>query len=308
MSSKLFDLVQLNLPSPVQQLSSPLLEKKQIKLYVKRDDLIHPLLSGNKWRKLKYNLLEAEKLQKKKILTFGGAYSNHIHATAAAGKLFGFDTVGIIRGESYEPLNPTLSFAKEQGMLLDYLNRKTYRLKNTPEVISRLKEKYGDFYLVPEGGSNQMALPGCAEIINELNEQLEGKFDYICTACGSGGTLAGLISSAEKQKMLGFAVLKGADFLNEDVTSLLGNTSPPNWQINLNYHFGGYAKKDQQLSNFCRDFENSHNIFIEPTYTGKMFFGLFDLIKKDFFIKNSTIVALHTGGLQGKEIYSKTGS
>ena len=297
---KIFESVRLKLPSPIQQLSSPLLEEKQIKLFVKRDDLIHPLLSGNKWRKLKYNLLDAEQRQQKTILTFGGAYSNHIHATAAAGKLFGFNTVGIIRGEVYEPLNPTLRFAEDQGMQLDYIDRKTYRLKNTSEVINRLKEKYGDFYLLPEGGSNCLALTGCAEIVDELNEQLDGNFDYICMASGSGGTLAGLISSEAKQKMLGFAVLKGADFLNDEVKKLLATSNQNNWQIMLDYHFGGYAKKDCHLIDFCGEFENEHNIPIEPIYTGKMFFGLFDLIKKDFFPEATTIIAIHTGGLQGQ--------
>jgi len=300
LSSKLVDSVQLNLPSPVQQLSSRLLEEKQIKLFVKRDDLIHPHLSGNKWRKLKYNLLEARKKNKNTLLTFGGAYSNHIHATAAAGKLFGFNTIGIIRGELHEPLNPTLSFAKEQGMHIEYMDRQTYRTKNNPELLNILKEKFGDFYSIPEGGSNQLALPGVAEVIAELNGQLVTKYDYVCTACGSGGTLAGLISAAAQQKMLGFAVLKGADFLNEDVKNLLPPESNNNWQIMLDYHFGGYAKKSQELMLFCQEFEDVFEIPVEPIYTGKMFYGLCDLVKKDYFPKGSTIAAIHTGGLQGK--------
>lgn len=267
---------------------------------MKRDDLIHPALSGNKWRKLKYNLIEAERQNQNTLLTFGGAYSNHIHATAAAGKLFGINTIGMIRGERHEPLNPTIQFATEQGMHLDYMDRQTYRRKTESEVIDQLKEKYGDFYLVPEGGSNQFALPGCAEIIDELNEQLDNEYGYVCTACGSGGTLAGLISAKPKQKLLGFAVLKGAGFLNDDVKRLLGGADYNNWQINLDYHFGGYAKKDQVLIGFCEAFENEFNIPIEPIYSGKMFYGLFDLISKDFFPKMATIVALHTGGLQAK--------
>lgn len=300
MPNSIFDSTPLNVPSPLQRLSSTLLQEKQIELYVKRDDLIHPLLSGNKWRKLKYNLLEAKKLQKNSLLTFGGAYSNHIHATAAAGKLFGFQTIGIIRGEPHEPLNRTLQFAVEQGMQLDYLDRQTYRLKTSEIVIQSLKEKYGDFYLLPEGGSNALALPGCAEIIDELNAQLQSGYDYVCTASGSGGTLAGLISGKPSCELLGFAVLKGADFLIDDVKKLLGDNSQDNWQILLNYHFGGYAKKDQQLLDFCHQFEKDFTIPIEPIYTGKMFYGIFDLLKKDFFPNGSRIVAIHTGGLQGK--------
>ena len=291
-------VIQLNLPSPLQRLSSPLFDEKQVAFFVKRDDLIHSQLSGNKWRKLKYNLLEAKKKNYKTILTFGGAYSNHIHATAAVGKIFGFHTIGVIRGEAYETLNPTLAFVTKQGMELDYLPRKTYRDKNTPRVMELLKAKHGNFYSVPEGGSNRLALPGCAEIIHELNEQLDDNVDYVCTACGSGGTLAGLISAKSSHKLLGFAVLKGAGFLIDDVKTLLQNNDTNNWQILLDYHFGGYAKKDQLLTEFCEQFQQTHNIPIEPIYTGKMFYGLFDLIAKDYFPKNSSIVAIHTGGLR----------
>ena len=289
----------LNLPSPVKELDFPLFKEKSVRVFVKRDDLIHLYLSGNKWRKLKFNLLQAKKQQQNTLLTFGGAYSNHIHATAAAGKIFGFNTIGIIRGEPCEPLNSTLSFARDQGMQLSYVDRKTYRHKTDLGFIQQLRQQYGDFYLIPEGGSNQQALPGCAEILTELQQQISVPVDYVCMACGSGGTLAGMASIASNTQLLGYAVLKNADFLNESVNQLLNNANTGNWQIILDYHFGGYAKRNKGLMDFLTDFKHKFGIPIEPVYTAKMFYGLFDMIKTNFFPKHSTIVAIHTGGLQG---------
>ncbi|VAW83941.1 pyridoxal phosphate-dependent deaminase, putative [hydrothermal vent metagenome] len=284
------------LPSPIQELHSPLLEQKSVRLFIKRDDLIHPVISGNKWRKLKFNLIEAKR-QQLPFLTFGGAYSNHIHAVAGAGKLFDIRTIGIIRGEENLPLNPTLQFAKNQGMKLHYISRKDYRQKNNPELYNQFKKLFGPYYLVPEGGSNSLALPGVAEIITELDQQLN--YDSVVTACGTGGTIAGLLSSKSKKHFLGIAVLKGADFLRKDVKALYSPSKQQSWDINLDYHFGGYAKYNKTLLEFITEFEETFQIKIEPIYTAKMFYGLFDLIEKNTFKKNSTIIALHTGGLQG---------
>jgi 1-aminocyclopropane-1-carboxylate deaminase len=276
-----------------------LLEARRISLFIKREDLNHPHLSGNKWHKLKYNLQEARRQKKKTLLTFGGAYSNHIYAVAAAGKIFNFTTVGIIRGEEHLPLNPTLSFAKEKGMELFYLDRTSYRKKRSPEIINQLQEKFGDFYLLPEGGTNELAVRGCSEIIS----QIEIDFDYICCACGTGGTLAGLISGLNGNNFaLGFAVLKGASFLKDNVRSLLqisiGN-SFKNWDINLDYHFGGYARVNSALMDFVNRFTFLTNIQIEPIYTGKMLYAIYDLVSKGYFKVGSSIIAVHTGGLQG---------
>jgi len=288
-----------NPTTPLTEIIDPILIDKQIKLFIKREDLNDKFISGNKWYKLKYNLNEAEKLGYKNLLTFGGAFSNHIHATAAAGKKYGFKTIGVIRGEEHLPLNPTLSFAIENGMLIEYLDRKSYRNKYGDELIKRLKNKYGDFYLIPEGGSNHLAIKGCAEIIPAIDI----KFDFICSACGTGGTLAGLILGLNSKSFaLGFSVLKGGEFLYQNIRNLISHYQKDNlknWQINLEYHFGGYAKINSELVKFCNDFEQRHNIPIEPIYTGKMFYGIFDLIKQDFFSKNVTIVAIHSGGLQG---------
>jgi 1-aminocyclopropane-1-carboxylate deaminase len=256
-------------------------------------------MSGNKWHKLKYNLQEAKEQGKDTLLTFGGAYSNHIYAVAAAGKIFNFNTIGIIRGEEHNPLNPTLSFAKENGMRIYYLERGSYRNKNSPEILDDLIKKFGDFYLLPEGGTNEFAVKGCSEIIGKIVKD----FDYVCCPCGTGGTLAGLISGLNGSKFaLGFAVLKGASFLKEDVNSLLKSVSDPpteNWDIILDYHFGGYAKFNKKLFEFIERFISLTKIPIEPIYTGKMLYGIYDLISNGFFKQETRIVAIHTGGLQG---------
>jgi len=288
----------LNLPSPLFVLKSHFLEKKGINLWIKREDLIHPHLSGNKWRKLEFNIQEMEKAQKKGILTFGGAYSNHIYATAATGQLFDFATIGIIRGEETLPLNSRLSFAKESGMQLEYVDRTTYRDK---EKLAKIYQtRFPDYYFLPEGGTNIYAIPGCARVVAEIREQFSQMPDYICLACGTGGTLAGIISGLKGESMgLGFSVLKG-DFHQRDIRQLLSDaniTDPKNWSINIDYHFGGYARRSVELDQFIISFEKTYNIPLEWIYTGKLFYGIFDLIEKGFFPKGSSLVVIHTGGL-----------
>jgi len=288
-----------NPTTPLTEIFDPLFEQRQIRFFIKREDLTDDFISGNKFYKLKYNLIEAEKLGYKTLLTFGGAYSNHIHATAAAGKKYGFNTIGIIRGEEHLPLNPTLSSAQENGMIFEYLDRKSYRNKYDESLIKTLKDKFGDFYLIPEGGSNHLAIKGCAEIIPSITTD----FNFVCSACGTGGTLAGLILGLDSKSFaLGFSVLKGGSSLNQNVRTLLSHYQKENlnnFQINLDYHFGGYAKTNMELNSFCTKFYEQHNIQIEPIYTGKMLFGIFDLINKNYFPTNSVIVAIHSGGLQG---------
>ena len=296
-------------PGPLQKLQSKLLCKAKVELFVKREDLVDAELGGNKWRKLKYNIEAAHQQNHQTLLTFGGAYSNHIYATAAAGKRLGFHTIGIIRGEKRDELNHTLQFATECKMQLKYIDRKTYRDKATHDYISHLHNKYGRFYLLSEGGSNALAIKGCAEMVDEINSSLSDKpFDTLCVASGTGATLAGLASGiqtseiSKKQTALGFAVLKGAGFLSEDVTAFLQQTetrAEGNWQINTDYHFGGYAKTSTELWTFMETFYNDFNIPLDAVYTGKMFYGLFDLIKKGHFAVGTRIVAIHTGGLQG---------
>lgn len=282
--------------APLQLIEDEELKAFHVKLYIKREDLIHPFISGNKWRKLKYNFLEARKSGFKKILTFGGAFSNHINAVAAAGNEFGFETMGIIRGEECFPLNSTLSFASNKGMRLIFVERHEYK-KGIPEKVKdRLNLQLGEYYIIPEGGTNQLAVKGVSEIVGEIPI----KFDYLCSPVGTGGTLAGLISSVKEFQfsVLGFSSLKNADYLKPTISEL-SNNNERNWQIFNDYSFGGYAKFDEKLVQFINDFKSRYQIQLDPIYTGKMLFGLFDLIKNGYFKKGSTIIAIHTGGLQG---------
>lgn len=270
-------------------------KKWDVELYLKREDKIHSFVSGNKYRKLKYNLLQANTLGSKTLLTFGGAYSNHIAAVAAAGNIFGFKTIGIIRGDELGDAindNATLSFAQENGMQLKFVSRETYRKKADIDFINNLKQEFGDFYLIPEGGTNNLAIRGCEEILTTNDKN----FDYICCAVGTGGTVSGLINcSKSSQKVLGFPALKG-DFLQQDISKFALKT---NWKLILDYHFGGYAKINPELVAFINKFKKENNIPLDPIYTGKMMFGIFDLIEKGYFPKGSKILAIHTGGLQG---------
>lgn len=270
-------------------------ESLGIELYVKRDDRIHEFVSGNKYRKLKYNLLEAESLGHDTLLTFGGAYSNHIAATAYAGKMFGFKTIGVIRGDELKDKveeNETLSFAKSNGMKFEFVSREIYREKTKSSFIQGLKHFFGDFYLVPEGGTNKLAVKGCEEILTE--EDLD--FNFVCSAIGTGGTISGIINSSKpNQQILGFPALKG-DFLKADIAKF---TTKSNWDVITNYHFGGYAKINKDLVSFINKFKVDNNIPLDPVYTGKMMYGIFDLIEKGFFKKGTKILAIHTGGLQG---------
>ena len=302
--------------SPLQQLQSPFLEEFRVLLYVKRDDLIHPQFGGNKWRKLKYNLIHARENQFDTLLTFGGAWSNHIYATAAAGKYFGFKTIGIIRGEQHTPLNATLSFAKTCGMQLHYITRAEYRKKNEALFIQNLKQQFGNVYILPEGGSNALAIKGCKEIVNEICLQLERPFDIICCASGTGATLAGLISAKKPAAMknkpwaIGFSALKGGHFLIDEVNHFLNNRTTTadeslcNWRLEDRFHFGGYAKINDELIHFMQAFQSQYGFALDAVYTGKMFYGLFNLIQNKTFERGTTIIALHSGGLQGNAGYN----
>jgi len=267
----------------------------KIELYIKREDVLHDEISGNKFRKLKYNLEEAKRLGYTKLLTFGGAYSNHIAAVAAAGRDYGFETIGIIRGEELADKfleNPTLKKAFENGMQFEFVTRTQYRDKNNPQFLAFLQQQFGGFYFIPEGGTNELAVKGCEEILTEKDKI----FDFICCAVGTGGTISGIINSLQPhQKALGFPALKG-DFLKEDIKKYTKND---HWDLITDYHFGGYAKINEELIRFMRSFEQKYSIPLEPIYTGKMFFGIMDLINNGFFPEKSKILVIHTGGLQG---------
>lgn len=285
-------------PVPVHFLTLPFLAEKGIGLAIKRLDLVHAGASGNKFFKLKYNLEKAKSEGKTSILTFGGAFSNHIYATAESAQTENLSALGLIRGERTEPLNTTLAHAEKLGMQLHFIDRKSYRNKTEPEFLDSLKEKFGDFYLIPEGGTNELAIAGTQEIL-DLEDR---KFSHICSSIGTGGTFAGLYSSLSKhQKMLGFSSLKG-DFIHQEIADLLEKhelSSLGSYEIFTHYHFGGYAKYKQELIDFIWWFYESFDIVLDPIYTGKMAFGIWNLIQKDYFSKGSKILMIHSGGLQG---------
>lgn len=277
---------------PIQEI--PLDFQTDVQLFIKREDLIHSFVSGNKYRKLYYNIQKAKEENHTILLTFGGAFSNHIAATAAAGKMYGFKTIGIIRGEELEhkEKNSTLTFAISCGMQLKYVTRSEYRIKNTSEFHAQLKDEFGRFYTIPEGGTNELAVKGCKEIISSE----EKEFDHICCAVGTGGTISGIIEAAHAhQKVWGFPALKG-DFLTTEIQQY---SQRNNWELITEYHFGGYGKVTEPLIHFINTFKKNTNIPLDPIYTGKMLFGIIDLIKKGHFDKQKRILAIHTGGLQG---------
>jgi len=270
-------------------------------VYMLRLDLIHGELHGNKYFKMKYNLIEAKKQKHDTLLTFGGAYSNHIHATAAAGKLFGFKTIGVIRGEEHLPLNPTLKFAVQKGMRLHYVSRGEYRNKTTYEFQNNLRQLFGNIFIIPEGGTNINAIKGCTEI----PELISINYNCLCVASGTAGTLSGIAAGTKNEnKVLGFAVLKNGGFLINNAKHLLNsfsNIEHNNWSINLDYHFGGYAKISYPLIKFIDEFQKINGIPLDPIYTGKMIYGIYDLFLQEYFNEQDSVIAIHTGGIQGAE-------
>ena len=277
------------------------LENNSVELHIRREDLIHPFVSGNKFRKLKYNLIEAKKQGFESILTFGGAYSNHIAATAFAAQENGLRSIGIIRGDELADKmdeNPTLAFAKSCGMIFKFISREAYRNKDKIDFLHELANEFGKFYYLPEGGTNDLAVQGCEEILDAK----DAVYDFVCTCVGTGGTIAGIINSSfSHQKILGFPALKG-DFLQKDIRKFAVNE---NWDLIGDYHFGGYGKVSPNLIDFMNSFSKEHKILLDPIYTSKMVFGVVDLINKNYFPANSKILIIHSGGLQGIEGMNK---
>jgi 1-aminocyclopropane-1-carboxylate deaminase len=287
----------------LQELHEPVAEAQGVRLLLWRDDLVNPDLPGNKARKLKYNLSVAREQGLQTLLTFGGAYSNHIAAVATAGRLFGFKTIGLIRGDGPlpgAPLNPTLTQAAADGMALHYLDRSDYRRRAEPEFIAELVARYGPAYVLPEGGTNELALTGCAELVAEIQQQTS--FDALAVAVGTGGTLAGLLTGlAGQHYAVGVAALKNGGFLRgeiDELTQQAAGQTYANYSLQTEYHFGGYAKYSAELLGFIEQFQAQHGVLLDPIYTSKMLFGVQDLIRRGHFQRGSTVVAVHTGGLQ----------
>lgn len=283
-----FELMPLSYQqTPIQEIKDPLLDRAGVSLHIKREDLNHPYVSGNKWWKLKFNLEEAAKNNCNTLLTFGGAFSNHIIATAAAADELGFKSIGIIRGEPTSPLNPVLLFAQQKGMELRFISREAYRTKDIAESWRK------DTYVIPEGGSNLLAVKGVEEFCGLLPDT----FDFLCCPVGTGGTLSGLIEGVSFQKkILGFAVLKHA-LLEEEIKNLSKKSNAfENWEIINAYHYGGYAKHTPELISFMANFTRAHSVPLDFVYTAKMMAGIFDMVQKGYYQRGTTILALHTGG------------
>jgi 1-aminocyclopropane-1-carboxylate deaminase len=286
-------------PTPVQELFHDDLERAGVRLLVKREDLNHPTVSGNKWWKLKLNLKAAIRASHDTLLTFGGAYSNHIFATAAAANGLGLKSIGIIRGEETFPLNKTLKFAQRQGMQLHYISRERYRKKDEEFFTDELRREFGNFFLIPEGGTNDLAVKGCFEWANEIRNI---DCDYVALPVGTGGTIAGLIAGlAGQRQVVGISSLKGGEFLQPEISGLLEKNFGKvygNWQVLTSYHHGGYAKVSEPLLAFITQMMNQHNLPLDPVYTGKLLWAVMDMVRKGWFDKGATVLALHTGGLQ----------
>lgn len=278
----------------MEKINHPVLEQHGVNLMIKRDDLIHPHISGNKWRKLKYNLQAAQEQDHDTVLTFGGAFSNHIVATAVCSSLAGFNSVGVIRGEEAYATNPTLSLAAEHGMKLHFVSREDYRSKDRSDFLELLAQKFGSCFVIPEGGANELGQKGCEEIVGSLDRA----FDYMTVAMGTGTTFLGLLDAAmvTNLKVLGFPVIKNFNELDDPLSERYDQGA---YQVIKDYHFGGYAKFTSELVTFINEFRHHTGIALDPIYTGKMMYGLFDLISTGYFPVGSDILAIHTGGLQG---------
>jgi 1-aminocyclopropane-1-carboxylate deaminase len=290
--------------TPVQEISFEGLKKAGVRVLVKREDLNNDTVSGNKWWKLKYNLEEAKKRNFSRVLTFGGAHSNHIYSTSAAAKRYGLESIGIIRGEELEAsTNPTLTFAQHQGMKLHFITRNDYRKKNKPDFLYELEQQFGKFYLIPEGGTNSLAVKGCAEFAKEKLATIQ--FDKLYVPVGTGGTIAGLVCGFEgTREIIGVAVLKEGDFLNDEIKKLIvesAGTNHGNWSLLTSYHHGGYAKATKELLNFI-DKMNGKNLPLDPVYTGKLMWAIMKEVESGKILRGTTVLALHTGGLQNKNV------
>lgn len=283
----------LEIYSPVHQINDTLFDEQGLKVFIKRDDLIHPIISGNKWRKLKYILKEAQSANKNHLVTFGGAYSNHLLATAAAAAKFGFTSTGIVRGEEVE--NDTLFLCKLHGMNLIFTDRESYRDKQA--LFNKYFGDNNDVFFIDEGGASAEGAKGCSELVDELTET----YDHVFCACGTGTTAAGIINGINTHcfpaEFHAIPVLKNGGLIADEINKLL--TIPANYHLHTDYHFGGYAKVNDELITFVKDFVAKTGILIEPVYTGKMLYAIYDLAAKNYFKPGSSILAIHSGGIWG---------
>ena len=288
----------LNIPSVTTKISSNFLHQKEVEVFIKRDDLIHPIISGNKWRKLKYNFQEAKEQGYNTLLSFGGSYSNHLHALSYAARKNGFNSIGMVRGNIIN-YTSTLSFCHTQNMILEPLDILTYRHdKYSKSTKNKLSNKFGSFYMIPEGGNNLLGVKGCEEIIEEVPHF----FDYICSSVGTGCTASGLIRSIKRQQnFIGFCPFKKVHEQRNNILKFCNSQIYNNWTLIPDNHFGGFGKINSNLITFANQFNVQHNIELDLVYMSKLFYSLFDLIRQDFFSKKTKILVIHTGGNQGSD-------
>jgi 1-aminocyclopropane-1-carboxylate deaminase len=284
--------------TPIQEIFDPVFGAAGVRVLVKREDLNHPYISGNKWWKLKYNLLRAKELGHAALLTFGGAYSNHLYAVAAAAHELGMKSIGIVRGEPSLPLNKTLSFVEERGMHLHFISRSRYREKSNPLFEKELQDRFGRFYMIPEGGTNAEAIKGCEEFAERLAKEVS--FDFLFLPVGTGGTMAGMAKRLKAhQRAVGVSVLKNGAFLEGEVRKWLPGEAPASWRIETQFDMGGYGRITPSLRAFIAMMHDHHNLPLDGLYTGKAMFGLYSLVEHGEIPRGSVVLLLHTGGLQG---------
>lgn len=280
----------------ITELKNEFYEKNNIRIYLLRLDEIHPVISGNKLFKLYYFLEEAKNNPGKKIITFGGAYSNHLAATAFACKEMNISCIGIVRGEKPEILSPTLLFCLQQEMQLEYITRENYRKINENKFLNGLKKKHSNSIIIPEGGFSIRGKEGASSICQLFNDK---KFTHVCLPVGTATTFAGMIECNEiETEIIGFGVLKNFTDL-EFRLQQLKVSAHQKYKFNDDYHFGGYAKKTNDLISFMNGFYDQHKIPLDFVYTAKMMFGVNDLVEKKYFAPGAKILCIHTGGLQG---------
>jgi 1-aminocyclopropane-1-carboxylate deaminase len=289
-------------PTPLQALKAARFENAGIQVWIKRDDLNHPQIQGNKWHKLKLNLAFAQQQGYQQLLSFGGAYSNHIAALAAAGKAYGFDTLGYIRGDelanNHQAWSTTLKTAQQQGMQFHFLSRSEYRLRDDSHWLAGLQQRYPQAYILPEGGTNALAIAGFESLTNELHQQAD--FSHLLCAVGTGGSLAGFASYAQpEQQIWGIATLKQADYLLPNIQAWL-NKPQHNWRLWTDFHGGGYGKLNKEIMNKYKAFEEEFNVLLDPVYTAKLVYGFEELLAAGAFERGSRVVLYHSGGLQGR--------
>lgn len=289
----------MDLPSsPIESIFLDTLSQFNVSIDVKRDDLIHPVISGNKRYKLHFYIQDMLASNKTRLVTFGGAYSNHLHATACVGNELGIQTVGIVRAEPHELNNPTptLKDCQQWGMTLEPVSRAEYRLKQASPVVAQICAKYPDAYWVPEGGSGELGVKGAEYILSGVQQS---NYDVIVLACGTGTTLAGVVrASVDSVNVIGIPVLKGAKWMQSEVAQYLPATKR-NWQLNYDYHFSGYGKWNDELVRFSESITQQSGIPLDLVYTAKAFYALVDLISAGKIARNSRVLFIHTGGLQG---------